>query len=212
MSGTTTSMTYHREIELVFDASNFLANGSRKPADGAQNSRIDLWYIAANRELDPQPLTPEKDFFLQNIRDHIRGLPQAQTPIRVLLNSVSEAWNKASAVVNDIGSLNLNYPTKTAKTSDNTIVVKSGVLLKSLGTKIEIVFDLNMHSTSSGIDILLDPSANVLYGQNFNELKMKEYMLSRVGSCIVVNRNDDLCSWDVAVADLADKLSARGKK
>lgn len=212
VSGTITSMTYHREIELVFDASTFMKNGSTEPANQTQNSRIDLWYIAASRDMDPQPLTPEKDFFLQNIRDHIRGLPQAQTLIKTLLNSVSDAWNKASTVVDDIRSLSLNYPTETNKTSDDSMVVRSGLLLKPLATKVEMVFDLTMHSTGGGIDIILDPSAHVIYGQSFNEPKMKEYMLSRVGSSVIDDRDGDLCSWDTAVADLAEKLLARGRK
>src|SRR3954452_18433507 len=93
VSGTTTSMTYRKEIELVFDASSFLENNSGSPTKQPVSSRIDLWYIGANRELNPLPLTAEKDFFLQSIRDHIRGLPQSQTQVKDLLNAVSVSWN-----------------------------------------------------------------------------------------------------------------------
>src|ERR1700691_1403675 len=95
VSGTTTSMTYRKEIELVFDASSFLSTKSNAAGKRPQNSRIDLWYIGANRELNPCPLTREKEFFLQSIRDYIRGLPQAQTPVKDLLAAVSVSWNKA---------------------------------------------------------------------------------------------------------------------
>ena len=209
VSGTTTSMTYKKEIELVFDASSFQNTSSVKPQS---NSRIDLWYIAANRELDPLPLTADKDFLLQNIRDHIRGLPQARTSVKDLLHAVSDAWNKASAVHDDIQLLNVSCPTDISKTSDNSILVKSTLLIGPLTTKVEISFHLTCHSTESGISVEVSPSAAVVYGERINEPKMREFLLNRCGDEVKGKVPRSKLSWGVAVAELWEKLLARGRK
>jgi kinetochore protein Spc7/SPC105 len=161
-------MTYRKEIELVFDASSFLLSNSSVSAKQPINSRLDLWYIGANRELNPLPLTAEKEFFLQSIRDHIRGLPQAQTQVKDLLSAVSVSWNKASAVVDDIHLLNVSCPTEITKTSDNSILVKSNLLIAPLTTKVEISFHLTSQSGENGIEVGISPSATVVYGERFN--------------------------------------------
>ena len=203
-------MTYRGEIELVFDASSFLANNSN--ARQSSNSRIDLWYIAANRELSPLPLAPEKEFFLQSIRDHIRGLPEAQTQVKDLLNAVSRAWNKANAASDDIRLLRISCPTEITKTSDNSILVKSVLMIVPLATKVEIAFHLTSHSGENGIDVDISPNATVLYGERFNEPKMKEFLLNRCGDNVEEKGQTSKVSWGAAVAELAEKLLARGRK
>ena len=212
VSGNTTSMTYQKDIELVFDASSFLSETSTSAAQNANNSRIDLWYIGANRELDPQPLTIEKEFFLQSIRDHIRGLTQGQTRIKDLLHSVSASWNKTSSVVDDIRLLNVSCPTQIAKTSDNSIVIKSTLLIIPLTTKIEISVDLHSQSGEDGIEIDVSPSASVVYGERFNEPKMGEFLLSRCGNVVEEKGMSTKAYWGNAVAELGEKLLARGRK
>lgn len=209
VSGTTTSMTYRKEIELVFDAASFAdAAGKRRAAD----SRVDLWYIAAKREVCPVPLTAELDFFLKNIRDHVRGLPQAQTPIRTLLLAVSTAWNKANAVANSIRLLRVSCPTEITKTSDNAISIKPTLLIAPLATKVEITLQLTCRTSIDGITIEATPSAVVVYGERFNEPKMGEFLLSRTGSHIEDKGQTTKVSWGAAVAELGEKLLARGRK
>ncbi|TGO18401.1 hypothetical protein BTUL_0010g00710 [Botrytis tulipae] len=211
VSGTTTSMTYRKEIELVFDAAAFKSNSSSKTTKPA-NSRIDLWYIAANREYNPLTLTPEKEFLLQCIRDHVRGLPQSETEIKTLLNSVSVAWNKAARVVDDIHLLNIVCPTVVTKTSDNSILVKSKLLIAALNTKVELAFSLISHSTDEGFDVEISPVAKVIYGERFNEPKMREFLLNRLGNYAKEKGDRANVSWGSAVAELGDKLLARGRK
>lgn len=210
VSGTTTSMTYRKEIELVFDAGSFKTSGS--PKQQQSNSRIDLWYIAANRELDPLPLTVEKDFLLQNIRDHIRGLPQAKTPVKDILHAVSSAWNKANAVQDDIRLLKISCPTTIAKTSDNSILVKSTVLIGPLESKVEVAFHLTCQSDDVGISVEVSPSAKVVYGERFNEPKMAEFLLNRCGDEVEEKGHTTKMRWGNAVAELGQKLLARGRK
>lgn len=210
ISGTTTSMTYRREIELVFDPSLFQSNNST--AKQPSNSHIDLWYIAANRELNPLPLTPEKEFFLQSIRDHIRGFPQAQTQVKDLLGAVGKAWNMANACADDIRLLKVSCPTETTKTSDNSILVKSMLLLAPLTTKVEVSFHLTSHSRDNGIDVGISPSATVVYGERFNEPKMREFLLNRCGDNVEAKGQTTKVSWGAGVAELGEKLLARGRK
>ncbi|KAG9243763.1 hypothetical protein BJ878DRAFT_104651 [Calycina marina] len=210
VSSTTTSMTYQNEIELVFDAAAFKPISSA--AHSKSNARLDLWYIAANREKNRLPLTIEKEFFLQNIRDHIRGLPQAETPIKGLLLAVSTAWNKANAVHDQTRLLNISCPTETAKTSDNSVLIKSMLLIGPLTTKVQVEFHLACQSGAAGIDIEILPSAAVVYGERFNEPKMKEFLLTRCGSFVEEKGQLSKVSWGAAVAELGEKLLARGKK
>ena len=210
VSGTTTSMTYRKEIELVFDASSFQSKSST--ARQASNSRIDLWYIAAHRELYPLPFVPEREFFLQSIRDHIRGLPQAQTQVKDLLDTVSKGWNKANAAGYNIRLLNTSSPTAITKTSDNSMLVESMLLIAPLTTKVKISFHLTSHSGEDGFNVEISPNATIVYGERFNEPKMKEFLLNRCGGMNEERGQSSKVSWAAAVAELGDKLLARGRK
>jgi kinetochore protein Spc7/SPC105 len=212
VSGTTTSMTYQKDIELVFDAASFLSNASPSSSLQSSNSRIDLWYIGANRELNPLPLTAEKEFFLQSIRDHARGLPQAQTKVIDLLHSVSASWNKASSIVDEIRLLNVSCPTQITKTSDNSIAIKSTLLIAPLTTKVEVSIDLKSHSGDGGIHVEINPSALVVYGERFNEPKMGEFLSNRCGNVVEEKGKSTKTSWGDAVAELGEKLLVRGRK
>ena len=203
-------MTYRKEIELVFDASSFLSKNPK--VKQPRNSRIDLWYIGSNRELNPLPLTPEKDFFLQSIRDHIRGLPQSQTPVKDLLSAVSSSWNKAAAVVDNMRLLNISCPTEINKTSDSSISIRSTLLITPLATKVEVSIGLESNSREGGIEVQILPSATVAYGERFNEPKMGEFLLNRLGAFVEEKGKSATASWGDAVAELGEKLLARGRK
>lgn len=207
VSGSNISMTYHRDIELVFDASSFKPNGSDAIPLQPLSSRIDLWYVAGNRELNPMPLTTEKDFFLQNIREYCRCLPQASTTVKELLDSMSASWTKTLEVVNNIRSLNRNYPTEVSKTSDSSILVRSTLLLSPLVTKVDIQFNVHANSTQTGLDVKLEPRCTVVYGERFNEAKMAEFLESRTSG-----NGEDCKSWADIVLELEERLLARGRK
>jgi kinetochore protein Spc7/SPC105 len=192
----------------VFDASSFRSDAQPETASDQANTRIDLWYIAGNRELNPLPVTAEKEFFLQNIREHCRCLPQAKTSIRDLLNVVSASWTKALKINDEISALSLDLPTTTTKTSDNAILVSSSLLLKPLATKVEFKFHMVAVSTGEGVDIEVFADAAVVYGERFNEKKMGEFILSRIGN----GTDDSRASWRSAVLEMEEKLLARGRK
>lgn len=203
VSGSTVSMTYRREIELVFDMASFQR--------GQKNSRIDLWYIAANRENNPLPSTPEKEFFLQCIRDHIRGLPQSRTKIADLLHMVHSAWDKSNSTSNQIRRLNVTFPTVVSRTSDSSIAVRSSLLLPSIETKVVIALEIHGVSKPDGIDFTLQPEATVVYGEHFNTGKMAEFLTTHLGEK-ALSQEEGVPSWIDVVVDLHERLLARGRK
>jgi kinetochore protein Spc7/SPC105 len=201
VAGTQVSMTYKREIELVFDMASFQPN--------QPNSRIDLWYIAANRERSPEPSTVEKEFFLQGIRDHVRGLPQSRTKVRDLLHMVRAAWDRADHTTNDIRLLNVTFPTKVTKTSDSSVAVSSTLLLVPIQTKVEVLLGLTSTSTPGGVVVSIAPQASVVYGEHFNVDKIAEYLSTRIGTEAGAEMEE---SWSNVVVELHERLLARGRK
>ncbi|KAI0149805.1 Spc7-domain-containing protein [Hypoxylon sp. NC0597] len=203
---TSLSMAYRREIELVFDVCSFKG---LKPT----NSTIDLWYIAANRERDPKPITPEKEFFLQCIRDHIRGLVQAQTKVKDLLGVVSAGWKKANHVAENVRLLNSTFRVNVTKTSDSSIAVRAPLLLPTTKTKVEITLGLHGKSTPDGIEVTIVPQARVVYGEQFKVDKIVEYLTARVGTHVVTKEeNSSIESWSDVIVELHEKLIAKGRK
>ncbi|KAI8951933.1 hypothetical protein F4801DRAFT_543156 [Xylaria longipes] len=207
LSDTTISMTFQREIELVFDISSF--GGGGKPS--SNSSRIDLWYIAANRDHDPLPASPEKEFFVQCIRDHVRGMAQAQgkTKIHDMLSAVSEAWKKANHVAADIRLLNCTFPTTITRTSDSSIAVRSALLLAPLETKVEIELALHGRHTPRELQVSITPQARVVYGEHFKIDNVVEYLATRIGTAVGTEETE---SWSDVVVELHERLLARGKK
>jgi kinetochore protein Spc7/SPC105 len=129
-------MTYKQEVELVFDMAAFQPN--------RKNGSIDLWYIADTRDTNPVPRTAIHDFFLENIRDQIRSIPQSQTPVSKMLSMVQTGWDKARVVSRQTSDVNIAFPTVVARRSDSAIAITSSLLLVTLETRVESV--LNLHS------------------------------------------------------------------
>ncbi|KAK0729313.1 hypothetical protein B0T21DRAFT_413393 [Apiosordaria backusii] len=213
ISGTTISMTYKRQIELVFDVTSFqqLANPNHRP--GA-SSNIDLWYIADKREPTNQsiPLTPERDFFLQSIRDRLRSLPQSTTTVKAMLRVVSEGWDKANTVANYVRLLNLTFPTGVRRTSDASIAVVSSLLLVPLQTRVEAVLNLKVVNGGEGLEVSVVPEAKVVYGEQFNTVKLVEFLQGKIGGSVGGGGGEKDKGWDMGMLELYKRLLARGSR
>jgi len=216
ISDTTISMSYRREIELVFDIGAFQQSQQAKRGKSQPNSRIDLWYIAASREHNPLPSTAEKDFFLQCIRDHVRGLPQSTTKASHLLKVVSAAWDKANTVANQVRFLNLTFLTTVTKTSDTSICVKASLVLIPLKTRVEVRVHLQSIATGQGVEVTVTPEARVVYGEQFNVSKMTEFLSEKLGGQVIDRVQDQtqgkMSTWSDAMLELHRKLLAKGQK
>lgn len=200
ISGTTLSMTYKREIELVFDIASF--------QPGQPGSRIDLWYIGDNKDSGATPKTAEKEFFLQCIRDHVRALPQNKASVSELLRLVEAGWDKARLTASHIHRVNISFPTTVTKTSDSSVAVTSSIMLVPLETRVEIILNFHGRSGSDGVDVGITPQARVVYGEHFNVAKVGEFLATRLGDTIGASEED----WSDVVVELKERLIARGRK
>jgi kinetochore protein Spc7/SPC105 len=196
------SLAYRREIELVLDISAF------QPTNTRGNANIDLWYIASTREYNPAPCTAERDFYLQCIRDQVRGLPQSATKLSRVLGSVSAAWDQAGEVVRHVRSLNVTFPTTVQKTGDNMAQIRTEVLVVPLRSKVEVMIDLVGMTGGLG-DVVVDvnPRARVVYGESFNEKKMGEFLKGRIG--LGEGKTE---AWGDVVGELHGRLLTKGRK
>ncbi|KLU88098.1 hypothetical protein MAPG_07085 [Magnaporthiopsis poae ATCC 64411] len=223
-SGTTVSMTYRREIELVFDPTchaTALQQGGAAQANSnstTSTTTIDLWYIADKRERDPKPLTPELDFFLQCLRDQLRDDTRTHIPPSLILGMVTAGWAQANSVANHVRSLNLTFPTTVSRTSDDSIAVRSTVFLAALKSKIEIVIDLRRRAAGGGgdggLDVAIRPRAVVVYGERFNTDKMADFLAGRFGDRVVASKGAEgrVESWGDVIVELHGKLLSGAKQ
>ncbi|KAI9879596.1 MAG: hypothetical protein M1830_008046 [Pleopsidium flavum] len=213
-SGTSLTMTYHRTLQLFFDVASFLPNSQSMPTVPAKTERspISLTYIADNHEYRPQPLTTEKRFFLQIMRAQLQCMPQNLTKVKDLLSFVSKSWQVAEAVAEESRVLNLSQITTATILSDDVLALKSVLLLSGLKTKVESTFEISTQSSFSGIQAVVKPSARVLYGENYNEEKMGEFLATKVSGHVTGKEDEERGSWGLKVRELGEKLIARGKK
>lgn len=210
--GNTVSMTYLKEIELVFDVSAI---------EGRQSSaQVDLWYIAASRELNPVPSTPDREFFLQCIRDYVRSAVQARSKMSELLPIVSRSWDKAIEVSHNLRILNSTFPTTVSRTSDSSVAVRTSLLIAPLQTKVEISLDLRGRACPTGLDVSITPAARVVYGEHFKVDKVSDYLSTNLGTNLSSSTAtaaqpglaQGVGSWSNVVVDLHQRLLARGRK
>ncbi|KAK3394380.1 hypothetical protein B0H63DRAFT_532490 [Podospora didyma] len=207
ISGSTISMSYEREIKLVFDIASIQEDSPKK------DTRIDLWYIADKRERNPLPATLEKEFFLQCIRDHVRGgAKPAPSRVSRLLGTVSAAWDKANVVADHVRQLNLTFPTTVVKTSDTSISIRSSLLLVPLQTRAEVVLSLHSLQGGEGVEVSVVPDAKVVYGEQFSVPKMTEFLGGKITGSTLGNAAEKQLSWSEVVVELHRRLLAKGLK
>ncbi|VBB72638.1 Putative kinetochore protein spc7 [Podospora comata] len=211
ISGTKISLTYKRQIELVLDIASFPQPNHRP---GPQ-SNIDLWYIADKREPNTTPLTPEREFFLQSIRDRIRSLPQPTTNVKTILQIVKDGWDKSCRVANYVRLLNLTFPT-TVVNDDGSIAVVSSLVLVPLQTRVEAVIRLRVEDGGQGgegLEVKVVPEARMVYGEQFNTAKLEEFLRGKIGGCVqTVGGGGENKGWDVGMLELYKRLLARGSR
>ena len=68
-----------------------------------------------------------------------------------------------------------------------------------------------------GVEIGMEYSAQVVYGERFNEAKMGEFLRSRCGDVVELERNmngdgEGKKGWGEAAVELGERLLARGRK
>ncbi|KAI4860392.1 Spc7-domain-containing protein [Hypoxylon rubiginosum] len=204
-------LSYQRDIEVLFNTPAF---AGLTPGNGP----IDVWYIAANRDRNPQPATPEKEYFVDCIRDHLKGLVQAQTTPKDLLDMVSSAWKKAKYISENMRILNSTFITKVTRTSSSSMAVRAIVLLAPLKTKVELTLAIQGQNAPNGIEFTIKPEARVVYGEQFKVDKIVEFLVTKIGTRVDSEHaygngeRSNLMTWSDTVVELKERLLARGKK
>ncbi|KAK3336620.1 hypothetical protein B0T19DRAFT_489702 [Cercophora scortea] len=217
ITGSMVSMTYKREIELVFDIASFQTT-TTSPKTQDNSSVIDLWYIAAQRERNPIPATPERDFYLQCIRDAVRGLDKPHTRPTQLLDMVGAAWEQARHVAQHVRLLNLTFPTSVARTSDTAIKITCSLLLVPLKTRVEVGITLrSVAASGESVEVAVIPDARVVYGEGFGVGKMTEFLAGKIGGKVLggvdgEGKEGGGGEWCEVVSELGRRLKVKGAK
>ena len=91
--------------------------------------------------------------------------------------------------------------------SDERLSISSTLLLPKVRTKVRVSFDIAAavgESETMELSTTIEPSVKVVYGEQYNEKKMTEFVEKETTGSFE--------SWDGAVRELRERLIARGAK
>ena len=191
-------MTYRSQLQLFFHPKAFNTSGedSERP-----NAAIHLTYVASEKK----PLTTTLRFFLQLLQATLHALPQCSTKLSDLLTLVSDGWDTAMGVAESERRLNLEALTTSRILSDEQLAIEADVLLVKVKTKVRATFALRAGvGPDMKLNVKAEPTVAVVYGEQYNEKNMTEFVKNAVG--------EEIEGWDVAVRGMREKLIARGAK
>lgn len=207
-------MTYRQNLQLYFTPASFRRNKAVAPSErNVENSPISLTYVGDAQEYKSQPLSTEKRFFLQIMRAHLQCLPQPTTKIKDLLRFVSCNWETACLISEEIRILGISYITEVTILLDEVMAIKAVLLLRDMKTKVHIGFEVKVQSEEKAIelDVNVQPTAKVIYGEELKEKKMAEFLQQKIDSRNKLG-NGNMGRWARAVLELQERLIARGRK
>lgn len=190
-------MTYKSQLKLFFHPLAFQTGGQSR-----QNSSISLTYTGL------QPLGTTLRFFLQLLRASLHALPQFSTRVADLLSLVGKGWETALLISAAEKRLNMEAMTESRIVSDERLTIASTLLLPKVRTKVRVAFDIAaaVGEDGDGLELhtTVEPSVNVVYGEQYHEKKMSEFISKEV--------DGGFEGWEGAVRELREKLIARGAK
>ncbi|KAK8165134.1 Spc7 kinetochore protein-domain-containing protein [Phyllosticta citrichinensis] len=200
----TLTMAYRNDLQLFFYPGSFAPHAR---AD-APNSTISLSYVGENKSNNSSPLTTTKRFFLQILRANLHCLPQSTTSITQMLTHIRNGWDVALAVAENVRRLNLCHITEESILSDERMATTAHMLLPMLQTKVKCTFEISVTAEGDELKTSVATSTKVVYGEQYKEGKMGEFLSSFVGGEIQVGD----ANWSEAVNDLKARLIAKGRK
>lgn len=202
-------MIYRNQLQLFFHAASFMPPNATTPAVKRENSPISLTYVAGAPDIQgPTFLTTEKRFFLQLMRAHLQCLVQHQTHVHDLLRFVGAGWDRASTVANEVKTIEMSFHTRTQILDDEHLTIRAALLLPALETKVHLCFSIGASGRGMELEIGLDITAQVMYGEKYKEDRMSEFLMSQIGR----GPTDRSGAWVGAIRELEKKLVAQGKK
>lgn len=199
-SPSTLTMIYQGEIQLFLHPQAFAQE------DETPNCPIRLTYVADTQSsYKKKPLTTTLRFFLQLLQATLQGLPQCTTKLCDLLSLVSKGWDTAIALAESERRLSIEALTETKIIGDERLAVEATVLLPKVRTKVRATFEVTaMVGADLAVRTHVQPKVMVVYGEQYNEKNMTEYLRTMAGSGFE--------AWDAAVRGMREKLIARGVK
>ncbi|KAK8214028.1 hypothetical protein IWZ01DRAFT_498731 [Phyllosticta capitalensis] len=201
----TLAMTYRNDLRLFFYPGSFAPHASAS----TPNSTISLTYVGDNKPANSSPLTTTKRFFLQLLRANLHCLPQSTTSIGQMLVHVRNGWDVALAVAENVRKLNLCHITDESILSDERMAATAHMLLPTLQTKVKCVFEVGVTAEGDELKTSVVASTKVVYGEQYKEGKMGEFLTSFVGGEVQVGGD---AKWNDGVNDLKARLIAKGRK
>ncbi len=115
-------------------------------------------------------------------------------------------------IVEEARLLGVSYITEPTIIADEVMSVRSTLLLRSMRTKIEVTFEVNVQSGEgvTGLEMKMKPSARVVYGEDLKEKKLGGFLGQKAG--VETWAEGDCGVWARAVRELEGKLLSGGKK
>ena len=208
------TMTYKSTLQLHFMPHSFRHRRSDQGAAPLHvNSPISLTYIGDAHEHHSHPLPTEKRFFLQIMRAQLQLIEQSRVPINRVLGFVSNSWEEACHVADESRDLGVQYLTTPMIMSDETMAIRSRVLIRAIKTKIEVQFEVTTRCGDgvAGIEVFVKPSAKVVYGEGLDMKKMGDHLKQRIGHGNHGKGRDGV-RWVSAINTLEEHLAMRRKK
>lgn len=155
-------MRYCNALRLFFYPATFQQNPSeqkgrrssrRSKSDSGPSAPISLTYAPAQVDSGTSAeLTTEQRFFVQLLQGHLHALavlPKGSTRIRTLLNIVSEGWDLAVKVSEEIRQLGIAGITKVSILSDEKLGARCMLLLAEK-VRVDVQFTLTVTISSEG--------------------------------------------------------------
>ncbi|KAM3415585.1 hypothetical protein BST61_g9106 [Cercospora zeina] len=204
----TLTMVYKSDIELFFHPAAFnhaSGNGESK----TPNAPISLTYVADRRPQKKKPLTTTLRFFIQLLQASLQALPQATTKIKTLLELLSSGWDIALQIQESERQLAIETLTASCIVGDERLDITAEILLHKVRTKVRAAFELEAKveeidgEGSLGVTVDVAPKVAVVYGEQYNEHNMTQYLRQSV---------DGYEKWDEGLRLMREKLIARGAK
>lgn len=77
----------------------------------------------------------------------------------------------------------------------------------------EVVLSLHGRSTPDGVEVTITPQARVVYGEQFKEDKIVEFLTTKIGTRVVTKEESGTFEpWVEVLVELQERLLARGRK
>ena len=146
------------------------------------------------------------------MRAQLQCLQQSHTNVKDLLAFVSSSWQVASIIAEQARVLGVSHLSEPTITSDEVMAIHSYIFLNAMKTKVEVMFEVKVRSGdgTASLGVGVKSSAKVRYGESLQEKKMGEFLDSRIAG--KGKGAKERRAWAKAVAELEQRLLARGKK